>query len=163
MRKVLIILLTSNLIAIFTYMGISVLMLTFFLIFDPYGFYASWKKLTLPELVFQVLILGFYTFVSLGLCFLVGRKLLKSTGNIFLNGLSVVTVVIFINIALYISSIDNSSYMVWFTVPIGPISLTIESLTGIEIIYIAIAMSPLPFIAMWMGIMSKKYSKRKKV
>ena len=156
------ILLKNNLIAVFTYMGISILAFVLHMFYLDTPFIFS-RDMELSWLVIQALILGIHTFVSLGLCFWVGRKLLKSTGNIFLNGLSVVAVVIFIIVALYLSSIVRSGYFFLLVAPINPISLTIVGFTDIKQIYIWFAMSPLPFIAMWMGIMSKKYNKRKKV
>jgi len=149
---------TNNLIAIAIYICVCIVLLPLNVAWEG----AIWHDLIWEwgsrGIVFNWTAILVHTIVSLFLCFWAGKKFLRNTNNIGLNAISAVFLVIIIATIIFIFFDEPSPSRLegLLVVPIYPISETISYFFHIKLKYCYLAISLLPSIAMWLGIVSKK-------
>ena len=105
-------------------------------------------------IIYRCLAIGICTIVALVAYFFAGRHFLQNTGNMQANIFSVLALVGILIIAILLKYAG-----IWYGIlntPFYPIGATISYFLRIEENHVFLAMTVLPSLIMWLGLMSKK-------
>ena len=156
-RKMLKAVIINNLISIAIYVCMCIVLIL------PIGntwFYGMWRdNMKSNEIVYNWAMIGVFTIVSLFLFFWLGRKFLNDTGNTLLSISSVIMVPILVSIASFVafSNLDSRLGIAGFLgTPIYPVSETMSYFLRMDLKYAYMAMSILPPLTMWIGMIGKR-------
>jgi len=153
--------LKNNLIAVAAYVCAFIISIIAYLLMWHFGVW--WGAIEMRDIIYGIATVSFHTIVIFSLIFCAGRKFLKNTDNTLANIFSVIAIPVIIIVALFISAAwpDRARANIGLLLlPIMPISETIWHFSHISLEGVFLIMSPLPPLAMWAGMITKKVCKQ---
>ena len=116
-----------------------------------------WEWWSLRAIVWNSVRIGICTLIALFLYFLAGRIFLTNTGHLLTNALSVIAIPLLMIMAMFISLYLVSIFILGLMgTPIMLIGETISFFLRIELKYAYMIMSPLPPLAVWLGLVTNR-------
>ena len=151
------IIIKNNLKTLALYLCIILATLPFFFGFGENYFWGEETVafLGLENLIIKWAMIGIHTAVSVGLCFLLGRKGLTNAEVPIVNIFSVVSPIILTSVIVLVVSFPWG-FWGWFVSPIVPMSLAISFFFQISLEAAFIIMSIILAFVMYLGMMSRK-------